>query len=449
MNGLISLLAFIVTLGILVTVHEYGHYWVARRCGIKVLTFSIGFGKKLLSWQRGDTTWQLAAIPLGGYVRMLDEREAPVDDADLSRSFNQQHPLKKMAVAVAGPAANLILALLFYWILFLSGVSTLKPVVADVVSGSPAQLAGIRAGDRIDSVAGEPVASWDDLLGQMIDASSSGVPFDMVLRGASGDATVRVDPVKASISNVDADLLDRFGISPLPIIPVVSQVEPGSAAAQAGIRAGDKLSLINGKPLDSWTTLQQTLIKHPDQPLQLTVIRAGAPLVMTLTPHVLELKGKRIGRVGLAPTLDPQRWDAQQMQLRYGPLDAMAASWSKAWGTVGFTLRMFGRMLTGQVSTSQIGGPVTLATVAGRSAQMGLEPFISTLALISLSLAVLNLLPVPLLDGGHLMYHTAELVTGRPVPERVQAFGMRLGLAFLAGLMALALYNDFFRLISG
>ncbi|GGP18751.1 RIP metalloprotease RseP [Silvimonas iriomotensis] len=449
MSVLISILAFVVTIGILVTFHELGHYWVAKRCGIKVLTFSIGFGKKLLSWQRGETTWQLAAVPLGGYVRMLDERERPVTPEELPRSFNQQHPLKKMAVAAAGPVANLLLALLFYWVLFVSGVTTLKPVLADVTAGSVAQQIGLRAGDRIDAIGNRPVNTWDDLAENLIDSASKHEPFDIAVHSQSGDVTLPVDPARTSLGEIDANLIDRFGISPLPITTVIGQVAPDSAAAQADIKAGDRIVSLNGKPLQSWSALQQAVAHYPIQPVQLVLDRHGEHISKTVTPHEIVVKGQHIGQLGLAPRLDEARWKAQQMQLRYGPVDAIGAAATKVVDTVKFILQMFGRMIVGHVSVKQIGGPVTLADLAGRSAEMGLLPFIENLARISLSLAVLNLLPVPLLDGGHLMYHTAELVTGRPVPERVQAFGMRLGLAFIAGLMALALYNDFFRLISG
>ncbi len=449
MSVLISVLAFVVTIGILVTFHELGHYWVARRCGIKVLTFSIGFGKKLLSWQRGETTWQLAAVPLGGYVRMLDERERPVEPEDLPRSFNQQHPLKKMAVAVAGPAANLLLALLFYWVLFISGVTTLKPVLADVTQGSPAQQIGLRAGDRIDAIDNKPVKTWDDLAEFLIDAASRHEPFELAVHSQSGDATIAVDPARTNLGEIDAGLIDRFGISPLPITAVIGQVAPDSAAAAADIKPGDRIVSVNGKPMQSWSVLQQAVMRYPVVPVNLVLERRGQTLNKVVMPHEVVVKGEHIGQLGLAPRLDEARWSAQQMQLRYGPVEAVGAAWNKVIDTIKFTLQMFGRMIVGHVSVKQIGGPVTLADMAGRSAQMGLLPFIETLARISLSLAVLNLLPVPLLDGGHLLYHTAELVTGRPVPERVQAFGMRLGLAFIAGLMALALYNDFFRLISG
>ncbi|GGP24498.1 RIP metalloprotease RseP [Silvimonas amylolytica] len=449
MSVLISVLAFVVTIGILVTFHELGHYWVAKRCGIKVLTFSIGFGKKLVSWQRGETTWQLAAIPLGGYVRMLDERERPVEPEDLPRSFNQQHPLKKMAVAAAGPVANLLLALLFYWVLFVCGVTTLKPVIADVMTGSPAQQIGLRAGDRIDAIGHRPVSTWDDLAENLIDSASKREPFEIAVHSQAGDVTLQVDPARTSLGEIDANLIDRFGISPLPITAVIGQVAPDSAAAHADIKAGDRVVQLNGKPLQSWSALQQAVARYPVVPVQLVLDRHGEQISKTVTPHEVVVKGQHIGQLGLAPRLDEARWKAQQMQLQYGPVEAIGAAGGKVVDTVKFILQMFGRMIVGHVSVKQIGGPVTLADLAGRSAEMGLLPFIENLARISLSLAVLNLLPVPLLDGGHLMYHTAELVTGRPVPERVQAFGMRLGLAFIAGLMALALYNDFFRLISG
>ena len=449
MNGLVAVLAFIVTLGILVTVHEYGHYWVAKRCGIKVLTFSIGFGKAIYRWQRGETIWQLGSIPLGGYVRMLDEREGSVPAADLDRAFNRQHPLKKMAVVVAGPAANLILALLFYWVLFMAGVTTLTPEIADVTANSPASHVGIHRGDRVTRIADTPVRTYDDIQSGMLDAASKGVPFDIYVLRNDQSVTVHIDPVATGISNVDADTLDRFGISPARILPVVSQVEPGSAAAVAGLKAGDQLLTLDNIPLSSWSQLPARLIKDPASPVHLTLRRNGEVQSMVIQPRLITEKGKQIGRLGVVGTRDDAAWARQITQLRYGPIEAFGEAVNQAWNTIRLNGVLFGRMITGHVSASQVGGPLTIAKMAGQSAQAGLEPFIDTLAVISLSLAILNLLPVPLLDGGHLMYHAAELLTGRPVSATVEAVGMRLGLLFLAGLMALALYNDFYRLITG
>lgn len=329
MNGLVAALSFIVTLGILVTVHEFGHYWVARRCGVKVLTFSIGFGKALYRWQRGETTWQIAAIPLGGYVRMLDEREAPVAAADLDRAFNRQHPLKKMAVVVAGPAANLLLALLFYWVLFMVGVSTLAPVVGDVAVDTVASHVGIRVGDRIQRIDQTPVRNWDDIQTGLLDAASQGKKFSVQLQRNGRDVAVSIDPVAFGIESVDADTLSKLGVSPMHIVPQVSEVSPGSAAARAGIQQGDLLQSLDGQALTSWSMLQHRLAQAAGAPLRVGLLRHGQHLEVIAHPDVVTEKGKQIGRLGIAPTPDEQQWASQQMKMRYGPVAALGAAVNK------------------------------------------------------------------------------------------------------------------------
>ena len=449
MNGLVAVLAFIVTLGILVTVHEYGHYWVAKRCGVKVLTFSIGFGKALFRWQRGETTWQVGSIPLGGYVRMLDEREGSVPAADLDRAFNRQHPLKKMAVVVAGPAANLVLALLFYWLLFMAGVTTLSADLVGVSAGSPAARAGLHEGDRVTLIGTTTVRSFDDVQTGLLDSVSQEVPFNMVVLRNGQEVTVHVDPLALGISKVDEGTLDHFGVWPVRFLPKIAQVEPNSAAAAAGLKVGDTIVTMDGQPVSSFTQLPARLDRNPHSLMQLTVRRDGSVLSVPVQPRVVTEKGKQIGRLGVAGTVDEAAWARNRTKVSYGPVEAFKEAVNKAWNTIRLNGVLFARMVTGHVSASQVGGPITIAKMAGQSAQAGLEPFVETLALVSLSLAILNLLPVPLLDGGHLMYHAAELLTGRPVSATVEAVGMRLGLLFLAGLMALALYNDFYRLITG
>ncbi|HSC81714.1 MAG TPA: RIP metalloprotease RseP [Chitinolyticbacter sp.] len=445
---MLTVLAFIVTLGVLVTIHEYGHYWVAKRCGVKVLTFSIGFGKPLLQWQRGETTWQLALLPLGGYVRMLDEREAAVPAADLARSFNRQHPLKKMAVVVAGPLANLVLACGLYWGLNAWGIDALRPVAGEVRAGSPAAMAGMANGDEIVRVGDTEIVSWERLFVALIDEAGSDEPLRLTVhRAGVGERQIELPPV--AVRDINPQLLGRLGLSPVPVLKRVSQVTPGSAAERAGFRLHDEIVAFNGQPVPSWSAFQVQVGAFAGKAAKITVLRDSAQLELTATPERSSVDGRTVGRLGLAPTVDEAGWAAQRIRLEYGPLEALGQGLDKAWTYARITLVMFGRMLIAQAPLDQISGPVTIAVYAGESAKAGWSTYLDYLALISLSLAVLNLLPVPVLDGGHLLYHTAELLTGRPVPARVEEIGQRIGLVLLLALMALALFNDFNRFVPG
>ncbi|GHD60181.1 RIP metalloprotease RseP [Jeongeupia chitinilytica] len=446
---LLTILAFVVTLGVLVTVHEWGHYWVARRCGVKVLTFSIGFGKPLLRWRRGDEQWQLAAIPLGGFVRMLDEREAPVSSGEMSQAFNRQHPLKKILIVVAGPLANLVLAMLLYAGLYVHGVDAIRPIAGQVTPASIADRAGFRPGDEIVSIADRPVASWDEAFVALLDVAGSAVPARVEVRDADARVVERLLPLAELGREVyEPRLLIRLGFTPYPLTTVIARVEPESAAAKAGLRAGDAIVSLDGQVLRQWSSLQAALQRGPI-PLDLVVRRDGVERSIVVTPAAVDVQGHRIGRLGLEPTIDEQLWQKYQVRLQYPPVQALSAAVDKIVIQTRLTLAMFGRMIVGKASLDQVSGPLTIATYAGESARLGLGNFIEYLALISLSLAVLNLLPVPLLDGGHLLYHVVELLTGRPVSPQVEAIGQRIGLTLLLALMALALFNDIHRLFLG
>ncbi|MBM3114460.1 RIP metalloprotease RseP [Jeongeupia naejangsanensis] len=446
---LLTVLAFVVTLGVLVTVHEWGHYWVARRCGVKVLTFSIGFGKPLLRWQRGDERWQLAAIPLGGFVRMLDEREAPALPHEVSQAFNRQHPFKKILIVVAGPLANLVLALLLYAGLYVHGVDAIRPIAGQVTPASIADRAGFRPGDEIVSVNGRPVASWDEAFVGLLDAAGDAAPVRVGVRSADAQTTVRSLPLdQLGRAVYEPRLLIRLGFTPYPLTTTIERVEAGSAAANAGLMAGDVITSLNGAPLEQWADLQAVLQQRA-QALTLGVRRGEVVRQISVVPTSVEVSGRKIGRLGLEPAVDERLWQQYQVQLKYPPLAALSAASEKIAIQTKLTLAMFGRMIVGKASLDQVSGPLTIATYAGESARLGLSNFIEYLALISLSLAVLNLLPVPLLDGGHLLYHVVELLTGRPVSPQVEAIGQRVGLTLLLALMALALFNDIHRLFLG
>ncbi|UXY14311.1 RIP metalloprotease RseP [Chitiniphilus purpureus] len=445
---MLTLLAFIVTLGLLVTVHEYGHYWVAKRCGVKVLTFSIGFGKPLLTWRRGETTWQLAMLPLGGYVRMLDERDGTVPASEAARAFNRQPPLKKIAVVVAGPLANLILACGLYWGLNAWGYDGIRAIAGQVVADSPAARAGLRSGDEILSVDGRATATWDQLFIALIDTAGSGTPVSLVVRTpGQGEHAVQLPPI--AVAQIEPQLLGRLGLTAAPLSTRIANVAPGGAAARAGLQPGDRITALNGEPIGDWSVLQARIARLGGTEIRLTLARAGVLKTVTAVPDSVRHGARNIGRLGIAPAVDEARWAQHQVRLQFGPIEALLQGLDKAWTYTRLTLAMFWRMLADRTGLDQISGPLTIAVYAGESARAGLSVYIDFLALISLSLAVLNLLPIPLLDGGHLMYHTAELLTGRPVSARLEALGQRIGLLVLLGLMALALFNDFNRFIPG
>ncbi len=449
MTLLTTLLAFAVALGILVVVHEFGHYTAARLVGVKVLRFSVGFGKPLFTrrWGKDGTEWSLAALPLGGYVKMLDEREGLVAEADLPRSFNRQRVGARMLILVAGPVANLLLAILLYWGLFLHGVPGLKPVIAEPPAASAAARAGLHDGDEIRAIGTEPVASWADLQWALLRQLPAQQPLSIVLNNGS---TRSLDAAGVSIDG-ESDIAAKLGISLFePVIPpVIGKVLPGGAGASAGLQAGDRIVSVNGQALDQWASLVKLIRSHAGQPLALQIQRGSQSIAVHLVPEVSQVNGVAVGKLGIGPQIEEAMFVGMLTQTRYGVVKALDKAVSKTWDTSIFSLQMMGRMLTGDVSWRNLSGPLTIADYAGQSARAGGVAFISFLALVSISLGVLNLLPIPLLDGGHLMYHIAELIQGKPVSERVMQIGQQIGMALLLTLMVFAFYNDLTRLFTG
>lgn len=449
MTLLTTLLAFAVALGILVVVHEFGHYTAARLVGVKVLRFSVGFGKPLFTrrWGKDGTEWSLAALPLGGYVKMLDEREGVVAEADLPRSFNRQRVGARMLILVAGPVANLLLAILLYWGLFLHGVPGLKPVIAEPPAASAAARAGLHDGDEIRAIGTEPVASWADLQWALLRQLPAQQPLSIVLNNGS---TRSLDAAGVSIDG-ESDIAAKLGISLFePVIPpVIGKVLPGGAGASAGLQAGDRIVSVNGQALDQWASLVKLIRSHAGQPLALQIQRGSQSIAVHLVPEVSQVNGVAVGKLGIGPQIEEAMFVGMLTQTRYGVVKALDKAVAKTWDTSIFSLQMMGRMLTGDVSWRNLSGPLTIADYAGQSARAGGVAFISFLALVSISLGVLNLLPIPLLDGGHLMYHIAELIQGKPVSERVMQIGQQIGMALLLTLMVFAFYNDLTRLFTG
>lgn len=458
MNVLIQLAAFAVAIGVLVVVHEFGHYSVARLCGVKVLRFSIGFGRPLLTWvgKKTGTEWTIAVLPLGGYVRMLDERDAGpgpgIAPADLPMAFNRQHVAKRIAIVLAGPIANFLLAIVLFAIVFATGVVEPTATVAPPPAGTVAARAGFEGGETIVAIRDErggdvePVRSWLDLRWQLLHAA-----FDhrrIVLHAHDGDGNYdfHVDLSQVSQQEIEGEFMSTFGFEQDGELSVAG-VEPGSAAARAGLVAGDVLRAVDGQRIDGADAFIRYVRAHAGRPIMIEVMRGGAakaPLSVTVTPvrQRDEATGAELGHIGAALASR-----VSTVTVRYGPIKSVVRGAQRSWEIGMYSLRMFGRMLAGEASIKNLSGPVTIADYAGKSARLGWVPFLSFLALVSISLGVLNLLPIPVLDGGHLLYYLIEAATGKVVSERWQLVLQRAGLVCIVALSAIALFNDLARLI--
>ena len=450
MSVLHTVLWFLIAIGVLVVVHEFGHYLAARWAGVKVLRFSVGFGKPLLVRRvgRDQTEWVLAALPFGGYVKMLDEREGEVPAAEAHHSFNRATVWRRIGIVAAGPAANFLLAIVFYWALFMHGLPALKPMIGEPPAGTVAAQAGLVAGDEIRRVNGNDTPSFQDLRLNLLRA---GVAGDTIKLELADGRRVQFEAPSLETENLERDTLQPLGIVRFDpeIAPVIGKLLPDGAAARAGFQAGDRLITVNGQKLANWQDWVQLVRQHPAKPLHIEYERQGQFQTLTVVPEAVDEAGQRVGKIGAAPQVDESVLAALMTEVRYNPIEALWQGTVKTWDMSLFTLEMMGRMVTGQVSWKNLSGPLTIADYAGQSASLGWISFVGFLALVSVSLGVLNLLPVPLLDGGHLMYYVAEVFTGRPVSERTMEIGARIGMTLLLMLMSFALFNDLQRLIGG
>jgi len=452
MKMLFFLAAFLVAIGILVAVHEFGHYWVAKKLGFKVLRFSIGFGKPLAMRVGKDadrTEYCIAAIPLGGYVKLLDEREGEVSPAELHRSFTRRPVLHRIAVLLAGPAMNLLFASVLYAILAMVGTEIVKPVVGQVRLDSPAAVAGLRRGDQIVRVGERSVGDTEELQIALIrQFSDDGViPLRVRRDGSERSLMLRVGDDRRAMTE-PGKLLPGLGfdLSTWNADTLVHEAPPGSAGARAGLRAGDRLLALDGQPVANSAEFVSMVNAAPGRDISIEVERGGERLrIVAPVPRVMEA-GRTIGRLGITLQEGPRAWPPGLVEIhRSGPIDAALSGVAKTWEMSSLTVQMLWRIVTGQVSAKNISGPISIAEFAGISAYLGLTAFLAFLAIISVSLGVLNLMPVPLLDGGQVVYQVVEAVKGTPLSERAQLFGQQLGIALLVVLMSLAFYNDISR----
>jgi regulator of sigma E protease len=449
-----TVVAFIVALGVLIVVHEYGHYLVARLGRVKVLRFSVGFGRPLALRRLGPdrTEWVIAAIPFGGYVKMLDEREGPVEPAELPRAFNRQSVWKRFAIVIAGPAFNFIFAVLVYAGLFMYGLPEARPILGAPPAGSLAAAAAIQAGDSVRAIDGEPITTWQELRWRVLQAALQRQNVQLETQNERGNfSTVTLDLSGFPSADVETDVLEKIGLRLYrpPLEPVLGQVLAGGAAERAGLQSGDRILRVDGKPIGSWDAFVNAVRSRPGTALGITFERGGAEQTVEVVPEAVNAGNARIGRIGAGPRQPEGYADKLLIRVQYGPLASLGRAVAKTADIAVFSLKMLGKMLIGEVSWRHLSGPVTIADFAGQSASLGWVSYLTFLALISISLGVLNLLPIPLLDGGHLMYYAIEIVKGKPVSERVMELGQRVGLALLLVMMAFAFYNDLNRLLTG
>jgi len=451
-----SIAAFIVAIGVLVTIHEFGHFWVARKMGVKVLRFSVGFGKPLWIRKAGrdQTEYVIASIPLGGYVKMLDEREGEVAAEDIDRAFNRKNVWRRFAIVAAGPAFNFIFAIVAYYLIFLAGVAGIKPMVGEVANPSPAYLAGVKKQDTILSVNGVETISWESARFSLLEESVDRGTITLVVQGLDmqiSEKTLDLSGLRL-LQDEQIDLMGELGLSMWrpDIAPIIDEVIPEGAAAAAGVMAGDEILALDGKTISNVNQWVDFIRAHPGRMLSLLVLRQGEKVTLQISPAIREENGSSYGFIGVKNRIEIPEDIRRQMQVveRFGPVGALGEALDKTWRMSWLTLKVLGKLVIGEASVKNLSGPITIARYAGLSARIGLEQFFGFLAIISISLGVLNLLPIPILDGGHLFYYLIEMLKGSPVSEYTEMVGQKIGIALLFGLMSIAIYNDLLRLVA-
>jgi len=420
---LLSVVAFIIAIGVLVTIHEFGHYWVAKKMGVKVLRFSIGFGKPLWKKVAGpdQTEYVLAAIPLGGYVKMLDEREGDVNSAELDRAFNRKSVWARIAIVIAGPLANLILAVLLYWLIFIVGITGIAPIVAEPLAESPAEVAGFESEDRIVEINGKATPTWNTVYVSLLDGIvSGGSDIDITVDTIDGATVTRQLPLASELLNEEGDIVGSIGLMRWwpDVEPVIGGIVVGGAAEAAGLQTGDRILSSDGASIATWHQLVDIIRASANKTLNVVVLRDNTEMNIALTPGVRET-----------------------------PATALGMGFRRTGEMISVSVKMIGKLLTGQASLKNtVSGPISIAQFAGQSVSVGIDHYLSFIALVSISLGIFNLFPVPMLDGGHLLYYAIEVVTGKQVSDRIQIFGQQIGIALLGTLMIFVFYQDILRL---
>lgn len=447
---LIAVVAFIIAVGVLVTFHEYGHFWAARRLGVKVLQFSVGFGRKLFSWKdKKGTEYIIAAIPLGGYVKLLDEREDLVKEDELSFAFNRKPVWAKMLVVLAGPIFNFIFAIFAYWIMFMIGLKGAIPLVGYIQPNSIAAQSGIKAGDQIVAVDHVETRTWASVFKRIMPRLGDKDYLNLEVEDASGEIrSLNLNLNQWQVNRESSDLLYSLGIETfqMPMEPIAHSIMPGEPAEEAGFLAGDKIISVNGENIHTWQDFTKILEKNPNIPLNIVVKREAGLKTLVLTPKASKNnRGQLVGFAGIQVKV-PQLDEAYTWVDRYNPWDAMTQSVKKTGQFISMSFRLIGKMIVGDVGLHNLSGPLTIAQGAGISFQIGFQQYLNFLALVSISLGVLNLLPIPILDGGHLLYYSIELVTGKPVSVKAQWMGYKIGMMLLIFLTTIAFYNDLMRM---
>nr|VFJ91202.1 MAG: regulator of sigma E protease [Candidatus Kentron sp. H]VFJ92237.1 MAG: regulator of sigma E protease [Candidatus Kentron sp. H]VFJ98908.1 MAG: regulator of sigma E protease [Candidatus Kentron sp. H] len=457
MDLLYAILGFTVTVGILVTVHEFGHFWVARRLGVKVLRFSIGFGKPLWTRQSGPdaTEYVISAIPLGGYVKMLDEREGKVAEKELPRAFNRQPLSVRLAIVLAGPLFNLLFAVFAYWLMFMTGINGIKPFVMDVAPESVAARASVAPNDTILSVDGRRVGSWETVIQAIVEKSFTDKLVPIVVRGEDGiDAQLSLNLSSITLDDLAGDkffhTIGAYPPSPLRST-VIGRVQPGGAARRAGLSDGDRVIAAEGETFSDWSAWRRFIQRHPGKTLEVHIERDGLPMTVTMRPDPVKTEAGTIGFIGAVadrPTRQSLEDYRREFYIteRYSPFSAFGHALTETTNASLLTVRMLWKILTLNASVKNLSGPITIAQYAGTAVQIGVAKFLQLLAILSVSIGILNLLPIPMLDGGHIMYYCIEFVKGKPLTEKAQFAAQQVGITMLIGLMGLVLFNDLARL---